>query len=416
MPVAISDVEPIIKRFYKRNRMRVIGKPRSPLFMNIMKNTEARGQYRAALQFGQGGGRSADFPTAQANTTSTSKTAFVINGDDLSDDYAVAQVSNKTLLHQEKASAVAEVLITESNAKIRKLIRSTQIGLYSSDGSRLMGTVESESGTSLVLTERYMVRRFEPGDQIVAADGAGATTAALRDSGDFVTVVSVDPSTRTIVGDSDWATTISGLVTGDHVFHRGDAANGGAVRGIFGLPAWAPSAAPGATLFFGVNRTLNTERLGGLRYDGSGDGSIREALIAGAHEAFDATQGEASISECYLGVSEFKRLAIELDDARERAEKGRDAEFGYSFIRFHAGPYEVKCMADPENVTGRAFLVDPDTLELASLRDIPHPATFDGSNWLRMNAQAAIEMRWEAFSQMMCDAPGFNMNVGLPAA
>lgn len=411
--VAISDVEAIVRRYYRKNKMMVIGKPRSPAFIDIMKNTQARGQYRLAALYSDGGGRSADFAAAQASHSATSKVAFDVSGTALSDDFAIAAVDNKTIRYQKDAATIAEILITESDAKIRKLVRSAQIGMYSADGSRSMGVVESVSGANLVLTEKYMVRRFTKGDQVVA----GATaTGALRDSGDFVTIASVDPSTRTLVsGSGDWTTVITGLAAGDTVFHRGDAANGSSVKGYFGFPAWIPDSAPTSTLFFNVDRTADTEKLGGIRFDGSTAGSIREALIGAAFEVFNATQGDADIKRCYLGIDEMERLVIELDDTKDRVEK-KTTEFGYEMVSFTAGPYTLHCVADPENVTGRAYLIDPSTWELASLDEVPTIANLDGNKWLRQSASAGIEMRLEAYAQPACQAPGHNCSASLPAA
>ena len=51
-----------------------------------------------------------------------------------------------------------------------------------------------------------------------------------------------------------------------------------------GVPAWCPASAPAATAFFGVDRTADVTRLGGIRYNGAG-GPIDEVLIEAAARA-----------------------------------------------------------------------------------------------------------------------------------
>ena len=51
---------------------------------------------------------------------------------------------------------------------------------------------------------------------------------------------------------------------------------------LSGLGAWLPSSAPGSTdSFFGVNRSSDATRLGGIRFDGSSL-PLEEALIGAA--------------------------------------------------------------------------------------------------------------------------------------
>lgn len=412
--LVLSDLEPVLRRYYHKDRLFVIGKPRSPLFMELVKNSEAKGQYRLAALHSDGGGRSGTFTDAQDGTSGTKQVSFSIGEDNLSDDFAIARVSNKAIKSADGKGSIIQALVSQADAKIRKMVRSAQIGLYDSDGARVMGVVATTPSTSttLVLSNAYEARRFAVGDRVVAA---ATRTGALRDSGDFVTVTGVDPSTPSIEGDANWDTVISGIEATDFVFHKGDAANGGAVKGILGVPAWVPNSAPGATLFFGVNRSVDTEKLGGIRVDGSSKGTIREAIIEGASAVYDATQGDADITRCTVGVDEFKRLIVELDDTRDRSDKGRDATFGYQFVEAMFGPYTIRVYPDPVNHTGRAFLLDMDTWVLASLGGIPAVANLDGNKWLRVGDDSALEMRLEAYAQLGCQAPGYNANVNLPS-
>lgn len=114
------------------------------------------------------------------------------------------------------------------------------------------------------------VSLFEPDMRVVAGDPA--SSYALRDSGDFVTITKVDPIAGTITASGNWSgiasiTDLDGLLRQD------------TLNGYFdGLAGWAPET-PVAD-FLGVNQTLAPGRLCGTYVDISSFG-VREGFIRG---------------------------------------------------------------------------------------------------------------------------------------
>lgn len=399
--VTVADIEPIVNRYYRGNRVATIAKPRCPFFIDVKKNVNAVGNYRAAAIYGDGGGCSADFATAQTNTSSTAQVSFNFGAENMGNEFAVVQVENKTLKAAENKGAIANILTMQMDAKIRKITRKVQIGCYAADQNKVMGQATNVAAGVITFANSYEARRFQVGDAINAAATA---TGAIRSGTGIVT--NVNPSGPTIT----YSGTITSIGTTDFIFMAGDAPNTGTPKGVFGIPAWLPTSAPSSTLFYGVDRTKDSDRLGGIRATASASkGSQREAIIEIASTVFDATQGDANITKASLPVNKWKRLCIELDARNEIREKGdSESRFGYAFIKALFGPYEIVCYPDPENVTGNAYLLDMDTWEIACLGDVPHIDRADDNTILRTAAAAGIEGRLEAYWLLGCQIPGHN--------
>lgn len=103
---------------------------------------------------------------------------------------------------------------------------------------------------------------------------ATTATGAIRSGGttNKATVTAVNTKTGVITFASQNFTTLFGTAAiGDFIFREGDAQSGGSAKVCAGLDDWNPATDPSATLFFGVDRSLNPSELAGVRYDGTGD-------------------------------------------------------------------------------------------------------------------------------------------------
>lgn len=127
------------------------------------------------------------------------------------------------------------------------------------------------STTSLTLANPADAVFFYQGMYVCAASTDG-TSGSLRNAGSRVLLASVNLSTGVLVATTNWST-ITGITNGDYLFAEGDFGIATA-----GLESWNPSAAPGATLFYQVDRSPAPDFLGGMRYDGTDD-SVESVLI-----------------------------------------------------------------------------------------------------------------------------------------
>lgn len=404
--VVLSDVEALINRFYSANSPTVLSKPSSAAFKLIKKVENARGQYRLAQIYSDGGGRGATVAGAQSSTGPTSQVAFDLSYSNMARNHAVVRVDNGSILAAENNGTIVKFITSQGEAKMRKIVRSIQQEFYSGNGSRMIGQLTDETAGVMTFTYEYEVRRLNVGDVIVAA---ATETGAIRSGSG--TVTAVNPAAKTVT----YSGTITSVDNTDYVFMITDAANAGSVTGALGFPAWLPAAAPSSTLFYGVNRAVNTELLGGQRLDASGAGTNRDAISAFARRMFKNTQGDSGLNKMFVPVENFEALGKELQNQEVSDRKSANGVYGYSSLTARFGPYEIEIIPDPENNTGNGYGVDWETWQLASVGPVPHVDMMDGNKYLRLTDTAAIEMRIEAFYAIGCEAVGHSGVVLLPS-
>lgn len=115
------------------------------------------------------------------------------------------------------------------------------------------------------------------GEQIVASATIGS---ALRNAGALLTIATVNRVlgrfTTTVAGTA----AIAAMTNTDFIYLNGDADTaGGTNLAASGLADWVPDTAPSATPFYGVDRTSESDYLGGLRIDGTDGRSIPNLLV-----------------------------------------------------------------------------------------------------------------------------------------
>lgn len=212
-------------------------------------------------------------------------------------DYSLASISNEVLeASKGNANAFIEAATTEIDGAIHSATRSLAIAMYGTGSGSIGQANASVTGTSLQLKNADDVTNFEVGQELVfsTADGGGsvksgsvAVTGINRDTGLLTTeaMTAIDGGT--------------GVAANDYVFIQGDYD-----AKVKGLRAWLPNSAPTSSPFFGVDRTADSTRLGGIRFDGSAL-PIEEALIGAASRA--AREG-GKPDHCFMNYSKFADL------------------------------------------------------------------------------------------------------------
>ena len=218
-------------------------------------------------------GRSATFATAQAAASASQIGEFLLTR---KANYGVATISGEAVASSEgDRYSFLNSMTTEIDGVMRSVGDSISKNLFR-DGSGAIGKVNNSSFgvTTLDLVTDMDSLNFEVGMQLQVA--AAKSGGSVRSGTLTVAGVNRGAATNQITTTANLSGGISAIAQNDFIYQSGD--YDGALTGLEG---WLPATAPGATAFFGQDRTADISRLSGQRFDGS-SGTILEALIEGA--------------------------------------------------------------------------------------------------------------------------------------
>jgi len=279
------------------------------------------------------------------------------------------------------------------------------------DGNGARGQVSAEPSTAsdmvVTLKNAEDITNFEVGMVLNIHSALTGGSQRTRDgsNGDFtVDAIDRDAGTLTFTGE---AYDSSGTIAADEfIFVKGDR---GAM--ISGLEAWCPAAAPGATAFFGVDRTADATRLGGNRFDGSAL-PIEEALIGGAARV--AREGGAP-THCFMDFASYSNLEKALGSKVVYDKvKSSDADVGFTALVINGPRGPMKVIADQNCQPDVAWMLQLDTWSLNTLGAAPQILDADGAGQLlRTHHLDAYECRVGYYGNVATNAPGYNCRVAL---
>lgn len=365
----------------------------NPFLGMVPKKTDFYGDgLKIPLSYADLQGRSATFANAQAQTTPSKYAAFTITR--APTDYAIGRVDGETLeTSQSNKGAFMAALEAEIKRGRNSITRSLAVALFrSGTGTIAQITAGTASPITVSLANSY---NAEVGMTIGAvSDDTGSGT--VRSGSGFVTAINRQASATT--GTITYTGTITALAVGDYIFVVGDYNNK-----INGLAAWVPDTAPSATAFFGVDRTADVTRLGGMRFTSSSP--IEEAFQDALAELYLAG---SSPSHAFMNPLDFKNLINALGAKVVRTKVMGTAGTGYSAVEVDSPAGVIKVMADPNCPKSKVYIVQMDTLCLYSCKESPHILEYGGGEILRMGDQDAVEFRMGYRAQLGCSAPGYN--------
>lgn len=404
MSLDLTSFASALKQHYTSDRVENMVYRDNPLMAMLPKYEQFGGEnLKLPIKFGIPQGRSATFSTAQANKTNSQYKAFLLTR---SKDYSLASIDNETIdASKGNSNAFFEAATSEIDGAIEACTRSLAIDLYG-NGSGSRGQVTSVggpfTGTSLQLESIEDITNFEVGMELVfsTAEGGGAVKSGN------VSVTGVDRDAGTITTDA--LTAIdggTGVAASDFIFQQGDYD-----LKIKGLRAWLPESAPtGGDNFFGVDRSSDTTRLAGIRYDGSAQ-PIEEALVDAAARV--AREG-GKPDYCFMSYSKFSELEKALGAKVQYVDKHINPEIGFRGIKIHGPRGPITVIPDQNCPEDRAFMLSMAYWKLYSLGKCPKILDSDGLRMLRESNADAVEVRVGYYAQLGCRAPGFNANVQL---
>lgn len=270
-------------------------------------------------------------------------------------------------------------------------------------GTGSIGQISSITTGVIVLTDPSSVVQFEVNMvlQANATDG-GTPRVALG------YVISVNRSAGSLVVSASYggaAGTPASWAANDFLLVQGD--NNAKVKG---LAAWLPNTAPGTTdNFFGVNRSVDSTRLAGVRYNGSSQ-PIEEALID-ASSLLAREGGKPDV--CIMSFGSYSALEKSLGAKVQYVDMSHErAEIAFRGIQINGANSMIKCFPDRSCPAQQAYLLTMKSWCLESLGDAPQILRYgDGLEMLRVYNADAGEVRVAYYAQLSTNAPGWNATV-----
>lgn len=402
----LSSMNAALKELYDGQVVENLVYADNPLLAMLKKNTDFGGKYKPIpIINGVSQGRSSTFTNAQGNQSPVQIQSFLITR---CADYSIATIDNQTML----ASRTDKMAFLEGSkvvidGAIRSLTNSLASALFRS-GTGSIGSVSGSVSTGVItLASPGDVVNFEINMvlQADATDGGASPRAALG------YVIAVNRASGTVTVSTSLggaAATPSGWTNGDYLLVQGDLNNK-----IKGLAAWIPSSAPSSSdSFFGVNRSADTVRLGGLPYNGASQ-SIEEALIDSSSQL--AREGGRP-NVFVTNFLSYAALEKALGSKVQYIDMKANAEIAFRGIMVNGANSTIKVFPDRYCQAQTGYLLQMDTWALECLGDAPQILRYgDGLEMLRVYNADAGEVRVGYYAQLRTNAPGWNANVALSA-
>ena len=395
-----------LKEYYDINKVQELVYKDAPFFGLLPKKEAGFGNgYVIPMQSARTGGTSASFARAQANKAALITERFVLQPAYF---YTTANLSSFLMEDslKDKASFINAATFAVNDA-YQRCSQGIQTQLFR-NGTGSIGQVSSITSGVISLVDIDSVVNFERNMvlNICATDGSAVATAAL---GYVIAVdrnlgkVTVSAALGSTAGDPDGTWTGSGSA-GYYIVE-----NGNLNATISGVTAWVPSSAPGATSFFGLDRTSDTTRLGGVRYSATGL-SVEEGIINGL-SLLNREGGNADYA--FVNHTMFSNLQKAVGARsvviQPWGSEGEKPVISYKGIVFESSAGPITVIADRNMLPNKVMLMEMDSWELISTGMAPHIQTFGSSgSWFRDASTDGAEIRIVSYSQLGCKAPGHN--------
>lgn len=396
-----------LKKYYTDDRVRNMVYTNRPALGLLPKKRDFRGKsFEVPITIGVPQGRSKTFSSALANKHASEHRRFSIPH---TKNYALANIDGLTMQASiGDRGAFMEAATSEIDMALQSLANDLAGDLYR-DGSGVRGQVGSISVNDITLSDPEDIVHFELGMTLEGIANAGGKKGAIYAAEQYV-VTAVDRDAGIITVD-----TVGSLVATDYLAQEGDGSNASARPDkLTGFDGWLPdpSLILPADSHFGVNRSEDKTRLGGVFYDATIPGDNVEAALVNAGAKLFREGGRPDVVLMHpTRVAELDRLL----EQRGRYEKtdSSDAEVGFESIAVHTGGGTVRVIADPWAPKDICFMLQLDTWKLCSIGEAPKLLTHDGNRLLRTAGDDAVEVRAGFYANLACSAPGKNCRIKL---
>lgn len=417
MALDLTTAAAILKTRYEGfPEVKVLGFQDNPFFAMVPKDSGGAGDgEKVPMRYASVNARSATFSTAQSQSSSKSSkfAAWTIT---YQNNYSLAQITGKVLkAARTDVGAFIRAMNPEIESAFTSIYRDIERDLFR-DASGFIGQGDSSTtvtATTFYLADAAQAHNFEVGMTV----GAALNAASAIRSGSTV-ITGIDRDAGTLESATNWDTAITSLTNADYLFPVGDRLVANDTLKLYGLEAWAPTAAPTAgDSHFGVDRSVDVQRLAGIRYDASTGTPLDEALVNA--QSIGAQNG-AVPNMAFLNPIYMRQLLNSLGSKKEynsmpaQGDKGEIADISFRTVVLHGDRGDINVMGHPLCQHNRAWMFDMRQLKLMSMGPFPAIINDDGAGEiLRVYNADSVEARIGGYAQLVTQNAGCIINIKL---
>lgn len=409
----LASADAILKQHYASGPLLNMASQSNPAYGLITKKNKRTTQsgggrsWTQPIRISYPGGGSSDFATAIAATNNNS--GFGVFTVTRKSHYRLAKMATELLEATETGAEDAfEDMIDELDKSIEAEANYLNFRLFRTSGGSIGRMTNSAFSTAvLTLDDPSGAWAVVKGDVLQLNDTDDGTTIKAG----TVTVSSVQRSAGTITLTGNISAGVASAAQNDYVFLDGDAG-----LAMSGFADWFPDTAPTSTTFYGQDRSVEPEMLGGLRVDASGSGApIHEVLIdmMGQAETFGATL-DVILMHPLATADLSKQLEGKWVIIKAQGYDG-EADVGYKGWNVSLNGKDVTIVTDRVCQRKNAWGLQLDTLTLFSAGTAPMFLQKKSGSILKVSENDdAIEARVGEYANLSCKGPGWNVNGILP--
>jgi hypothetical protein len=247
-------------------------------------------------------------------------------------------------------------------------------------------------------------------------DGSGSTSTLASPA--FITAVDRNSGVLTVSSaidtTSDFTANYWLVVQGDlpttsnNNFQPSGSTTTNSLLKLAGLAAWLPQSSPGGTdSFFGVNRSLDPQRLAGVSFDGTAL-SLEEALLQGTGRiALQGGRVDTGISSYASYTALITSLGSKVQYIDEKV-----GEIGFRGVQVNGANTVMSVFPDRSCPDGYIYALEMDSWVLRSQNSAPHILKYmDEIEILRVPGVDAAELRVGGYMNMYTKKPGHNGSI-----
>lgn len=418
MTLNYSEFDPMLKEYYSEKAVELLAYKDHPFLAMVPKKTDWGGRsddsgsgYVIPIWHATSQATGAHFTVAQGNKGNGQYTRFQMGK---KNKYGFAQLDRLTMKASMKSpKAFLKAFTSEVDGIKSQLGREAARSLYR-DGKALCGTVGASytSGATVPLSNRADIVNFEIGMVVVFSSDGGATERGTwSNASSQYTVDAVDRSAGTVTFTGQDPNGTDSVVATDTMHKYGDIETGGTYIDIEGLEAHIPETAPtSGDSFQGVDRSVDTDRLAGVRVDASSL-TIEEGLIDAGMRLNEMGKRPTHV---FMNPVRYGQLVKELSGRiiHDKVKAPGKASLGFDAIVCFTPAGNIPVIADPNCPHDVAWMLDLKTWVFASCGKYPEIADED-STMLRAAGADAYEVRLAGYGNLGCHDPGANARIKL---